>query len=228
MGRRGSIGRSCGSALVDLADMTNILAQTSRGRPRARRRPRRGCAGGRYLVVRSPRGRGLVIDRPRSFASTIRWWEMSPLTSTSHPAAAAAAFAIRRRPATRQTMRRSTGRRGKSHLSVWNRSITRSTRSVHESANAPMRQPAPWVRDHGVDVEGGRPPKVNHGLRRWHENRDRCGPLRFARRAARVPSVHGAPRKGEPTFVAPAGRDVSRMYQSIRDWCGIAGAALSI
>ena len=113
-------------------------------------------------------------------------------------------------------------------LSGWNRSITRSTVRPRAGEGTDAATGS-LVRDHGVDVEGGRPPKVNHGdYVAGMRSGDRCGPLRFARRAARVPSGHGVPRKCEPTSSLPAGRDVSRMYQSIQDWCGIAGAALSI
>ena len=168
--------------------MTNILAQTSRGRPGARRRPRRACAGGRYLVVRSPRGRGwwstghLRSHRPSGGGRCRR----SRARHTRQPQRQR--FAIRRRPARRQPMRRNVRRRASRNPSGWNRSITRSTRSsVHEPAKAPMRPPAPWF-----ETTGGRRRRVptegqSRRLRRWHENRGSVRPAAFRETGTRVP-----------------------------------------
>ena len=79
-------------------------------------------------------------------ASTIRWWEMSPLTRTSQPAAAAAA--IRDSPAPGETATptwRTVGGPTDAQSIGLERVVDAiDERRPSEPANAPMRPPRAW------------------------------------------------------------------------------------
>ena len=86
--------------------------------------------------------------------------------------------------------------------SGWNRSITRSTRAV-PSRRGTDAATGSLVRDHGVDVEGGRPPNVN---RRSFDSR--CEPL-----------------AAYPSLAPLGGGDVSAACWTWRGWRAAAPSA---